>query len=627
MPPGDYRIRASLGGFRTAERATTVRLDSTATVDLSLAQATSEQLVVTGSAPLIDTTSTTTGTDLHEQRHRATSRQSQLRRHHEVQSRRLDGQGRDGRPLSALAIYGATSAENQWIIDGVNTTNVYKGVQGKAINNEFVQEVEVKTGGYSVEYGRALGGVINVITKSGGNAFHGDGFFYYDSTGTAAEKQFKPGDSGLAQMRVVDGYRLDYGVDLGGFLLKDRLWFFGAYNRVSINSEVSRVQASTYVSTEDRFPLDAADNLYSGKLTWNAATSTSIVGTVFADPSTSSGAAAADPRQGLSRGAVNPPYNLNPSTWYSSRAQGGTDYGLRLTQLFGARAIVVAQGSHHKDSNALGAPDGIRYIDWTCAGGTPDNPCNAPEPNNVIGGYGFIGSNEATSHNGSSRNQAGAAVTLYAGNHEVKVGGDYMDGRTQETWFYTGLQGVSIYNEFGQLYYEHDFLGTNPNDPVVIPTYNPGARVLDYGGYLQDSWKAAPNLTVNLGLRWDGEETRTVSGHTVLRFTDGWQPRVGVVWDPWRRRGDEGLRLRRALLLRAADVGGIHLLRRLSRRPLDLQLRPGRRRSGPERTVPGRRRAPGTLRGPRRCRREGIVPGRGRRWESSGSSGTRSWSA
>src|SRR4029453_11973842 len=114
-----------------------------------------------------------------------------------VSTDRGDTQGRS----LALAIYGATSAENQWIIDGVNTTDPYKGVQGKAINNEFVQEVEVKTGGYQAEYGRALGGVINVIQKPGGNEFHGDGFVYYDSTGTAAEKEFKPGDSGITAMR------------------------------------------------------------------------------------------------------------------------------------------------------------------------------------------------------------------------------------------------------------------------------------------------------------------------------------------------------------------------------------------------------------------------------------------
>ena len=89
-----------------------------------------------------------------------------------------------------------------------------------------------------------------MITKSGGNEFHGDAFVYYDSTGTAAEKEFQPGDSGIAQMRVVDGNRFDYGADLGGFLLKDRLWFFGAYNRVTTPER--RVAAAVLHARLDR---------------------------------------------------------------------------------------------------------------------------------------------------------------------------------------------------------------------------------------------------------------------------------------------------------------------------------------------------------------------------------------
>ena len=232
----------------------------------------------------------------------------------------------EGRSL-ALTIYGATSAENQWIIDGVNTTNVFKGVQGKAINNEFVQEVEVKTGGYQAEYGRALGGVVNVITKSGGNEFHGDGFVYYDSTGTAAEKQFKPGDSGIAQMRVVDGERFDYGADLGGFLLKDRLWFFGAYNRVSSAGQLSRVRGVDLRSTDDVFPFDAASNLYSGKLTWNVAPLDDGRRHGLRRSLDQLRRGGRRPRQGLGAFDVTPPVSLDPSTWYSSRSRAARTTG------------------------------------------------------------------------------------------------------------------------------------------------------------------------------------------------------------------------------------------------------------------------------------------------------------
>ena len=196
-----------------------------------------------------------------------------------------------GRSLQ-LAINGSTSAENQWIIDGIDTTNVLKGVQGKAINNEFVETVEVKTGGYQAEYGRALGGVINVVTRSGGNTFHGDGFVYYDSAALSAERDYVVGvDSSTSGMRLSDYSRTDYGVDLGGYLLTDRLWFFGAYNRTDNPAKVSRYVSNDFVPDTMEFPLDGVDTLYSVKLTWAPTRGSTVVGTVFSDPTTNSGPA------------------------------------------------------------------------------------------------------------------------------------------------------------------------------------------------------------------------------------------------------------------------------------------------------------------------------------------------
>jgi hypothetical protein len=89
-------------------------------------------------------------------------------------------------------------------------------------------------------------------------------------------------------------------------------------------------------------------------------------------------------------------------------------------------------------------------------------------------------------------------------------------------------------NERGQLYYAHRFFAMSPEDPTVVPDSPRGGQVLDYGAYIQDSWKVAPGLTINAGLRWDGEQTRSYAGQTVLRFENQWPPRIGVVWDPWK---------------------------------------------------------------------------------------------
>ncbi|HEY3204460.1 MAG TPA: carboxypeptidase regulatory-like domain-containing protein [Thermoanaerobaculia bacterium] len=532
VPPGSYRLRATLAGFRAVEMTATVSLDATATVDFTLLPSAEEQVLVSGEAPLIDATSTTSGANY-------TSRivaKLPVQRNYADIVRATAGVATDngdtqGRGL-ALTIYGATSVENQWIIDGVNTTNVIRGFQGKAINNEFVEEVEVKTGGYQAEYGRALGGVINVITKSGGNSYHGDAFAYYDSQATRAASN-ADNDPLFVSMRIVDYTRTDFGFDLGGYLLKDRLWFFGAYDRVNLPAKVSRTRSNRFVSADERFPLDGTDTLYSGKLTWNVTPETTVVGTVFADPTENSGAGSSDPRQSIF--SVRPITNPERSTWDSTRTIGGVDYALRVNRLFGSHALAVLQGSRHEDRFGLVPADGgdeVRTADRTCEGGTLTDPCFPPFfPNSVVGGIGRV--EGATNNNRSKRDQARSDVSLYFGPHEVKTGGDWGRSSTTARSYYSGGQRVDHLNEYGVPYYAHSFFATSPTD--LTPTdLVASPRTVELSAYLQDSWRAKPGLTVNAGVRWDQEQMLDFQGVTIFTLTGEWSPRLGVVWDPWR---------------------------------------------------------------------------------------------
>jgi hypothetical protein len=540
LPPGKYTLHARLSMFRPREAAAVVSLDTTATVAFVLEPSIEESVTISGETPPLDATSTTGGTSYTS----AVISRLPVGRDYADIVRSNPGVDRDladnqGRSLS-LTIYGATSAENQWIIDGVNTTNVFKGVQGKAINNEFVQEVEVKTDGYQAEYGGALGGIVNVVTKSGGNNFHGDGFLYYDSSGTSAEQAVA--DAASTMMRVADYSRADYGIDLGGYLVKDRLWFYGAYDRVRYSGSVSRVKDTpptdpTPVSAQDRFPLDSTGNLYSGKLTWNVTASTSLVATVFADPSTLSGAAGADPLTGPAGLQAVPIYNPDPSTWSSARNFGGTDYGLRGSQLLGASGLLTLQGSQHRDRNSLSAADTIRYEDWTCSGGTLEKGCDPPTdgPNTVGGGFGWM--DGELGNNNSRSSQVRADGTFDAGTHELKAGGSYLASRSDMVYACSGEQCVQIRNEWGQIYYVHTFSarsGSENDFSAPLPTGPFKATIHNAGAYLQDSWRPYPGLTINLGLRWDAEQLIDYKGDARLRFTQEWQPRLGVAWDPWK---------------------------------------------------------------------------------------------
>ena len=185
--PRAYKVTAELAGFGKVEKRATVNLDSTATVNLSLQLSTTAEITVTGEAPMVDVASTTQGSNYSA---KVIEKLPVGRNYADVvftqPGVQADFGETQGRSL-AISIYGSTSSENLFLIDGVNTTNVIKGFQGKDINSEFIQEVEVKTGGYQAEYGRNTGGVVNVITKSGGNEFHGGVFGYYNDTGMRAD--------------------------------------------------------------------------------------------------------------------------------------------------------------------------------------------------------------------------------------------------------------------------------------------------------------------------------------------------------------------------------------------------------------------------------------------------------
>jgi hypothetical protein len=534
LPPGRYLVTGRLEGFLATEAEALVPLDGSARVDLALKLAKSEEVTVSGEAPPIDSTSTTTGTnyrsDLTERLPVGRNYADIIRANPGVTTDRGETQGRS----LALSIYGATSVENQWFIDGIDTTNVIKGFQGKAINSEFVEEVQVKTGGYQAEYGRALGGIVNVITKSGGNKVHGDVFTYHDRSDWLAAETVTDSDPARTGMRIADYKKTDFGADVGGPILKDRLWLFLAADRVQAGAHVSRYQDSELVPASQQFPLDAVDSLYSGKLTLRVGAGTTLVATAFSDPTTNSGAGRADPRQGafVAEEISNP----DPATWQSDRKIGGTDFGLRAEQLFGGTAFATLQAARHQDRYELIPTypgDSFRLEDFTCEGGTLLQPCRPPPfPNFVTAGVGARPVFGWTNRNESGRDQLRGDVSLFLGLHDVKLGGDIQEETTKTVTFFWGGQIARRYNERGVVYYQHQFYVKSPTDLTPVDSVNEG-RTSNGSLFLQDSWKVLPGLTVNAGLRWDREDVGDYSGKTVIR-TDLFQPRLGAVWDPRR---------------------------------------------------------------------------------------------
>ena len=183
---GSYKIYGPARRASTWSRSTTPTSPSSGAASTSAstksvpvfqlidqAAAGGEVVHITATAPTIDPTSTTQG---------ITIDQNYIKnipvpgRTFEAALGAAAGSQNDGLGVS---FSGSSSLENQYYVDGVNTTGLTFGTVGSPVINDFIQEIEVITGGYNAEYGRATGGVVNVVTKSGSNEFKGSIFGYF----------------------------------------------------------------------------------------------------------------------------------------------------------------------------------------------------------------------------------------------------------------------------------------------------------------------------------------------------------------------------------------------------------------------------------------------------------------
>ena len=135
-----------------------------------------------------------------------------------------------------ISIDGASASENRYFIDGTDTTNLRTGVSGKNLLTEFIEQIQVKSSGYAAEFGGSTGGVVNVITKSGTNQLRGDVGTYFSGDSLQGDERptLRLLLSGANQSENVtlakdDFTRWEPFVQIGGPIVRDRLWFFGGY--------------------------------------------------------------------------------------------------------------------------------------------------------------------------------------------------------------------------------------------------------------------------------------------------------------------------------------------------------------------------------------------------------------
>jgi outer membrane receptor protein involved in Fe transport len=324
LPPGKYTvtIEAASGFAKSEQQDVEVNLSRTSSVDIKLQPAgTAASVEITSSAgAAIDTASNTTGTNV------STDQFSNFPTTRSVQglytiaptvarSGLRDAAGRDRDP----SVAGSSGPENNYILDGVNTTDPAYGGSGANLPFEFIQEVEIKTGAFGAEYGKATGGIFNVITKSGGNEFHGDAFAYFSTKSMVrATKNFP--NTGAAP----NGFsELDAGFDIGGPVMKDKLWFFGAFN--------PQRRTNNFLTQTFRQPTDnkVTTPFYAGKLTWAPNQNNVVTFSTFGDFTKVKGFIVG-PIQGPTPNNATTGFGDNQDAFQGTLESGGHNYAARL---------------------------------------------------------------------------------------------------------------------------------------------------------------------------------------------------------------------------------------------------------------------------------------------------------
>jgi hypothetical protein len=504
LPPGSYTVAFTLSGFgQKKQAAVAVLLGKETAVDAVLSPSVTESITVGSFAPPIDTSTNTLGTNLNAAQietlptARNYSSVAQI-----TPGVSTDAIQSDDKQTPTITVYGSSGAENAFYVDGVNTTNSEYGFQGKELNFEFIEALEVKTGGYEAEFGRATGGIINVITKSGSNEMHGDVFGYDNSDSFQANSKsvVGPTPGGFAKK--------DYGLDLGGFILRDKLWFFGAYDQVR-NAQSNILLEGPLAGGTISSPSHR--NLGSAKLTYSLNPSHTFIGTFLQDPRVDSGAI----------NDANHSLIGDPSTYLGRQDFGGRDYALRYDGIVGSTWLFSAQDARHKENNSVGpataAGDAIEYIDAR---------------NNFFqtGGFGLI------QQKSFDRKFYGGSATHYAGSHQIKGGIELEDQTANVIKRMSGGQQVDVFanpNNPSKPIYSHSYW-TTPDATVAnapISQLNASPQHKNTTAYLQDRW-TIKDFTVNAGLRWDRQRIIDASGVTQIDLKKDFAPRLGLTWDP-----------------------------------------------------------------------------------------------
>jgi outer membrane receptor protein involved in Fe transport len=617
LPSGSYTLRVESEAFRPYSRGgITLRIDRTIRVNVELLpESISETLVVTAAPPTVDVGSSAAGVTVDADFLRSVpvirpGTKGSASRSFESLAELAPG-AQDDR--YGVSVNGSSSPESQFVVDGMSVNDPSVGTLGTQLSVEFIKEVNVITSGYMPEYGRSTGGVLNAVTKSGSNEFHGS-VFANMAPGPLQTTQTAVQASGSVVTAQGRPWNLgDFGFDLGGPIIKDKLWFYAglapAFTRIKVERQLNTLDICTAVDKDngcnavgvpridpqtrfqvsspiegtrvDRF-ADERSVQYMAKLTYLFNPDHNLSVSVFGVPRSSGGQGKysfsddGDPEVcvGLSCTA------FVQGTYDSIATERRNDVmdivAKQTSSFFNKRLLLDATiGWHHQedsnlpsDGSGLNTGEGLSAlsrVSWrrtrlegTSNGSRPlrdfhsitefeelpdPSVCDSPEelPAHqratrcpvsayTTGGPNTISIQELDRYQGKA---LGTFLFEAAGHHIIKAGFDlealsfYNNrARTGGTPWQECTSGACFFTltQYGYL--------EGPDQPVFLPNKEGTSHSMTVGGFLQDSWSVMDKVTLNVGVRYDTQTIKGLTGDVNLYLPNQWSPRIGLIYDP-----------------------------------------------------------------------------------------------
>lgn len=573
--PGSYSVKVEKAGFKTVElKSVEVVTNKTASVHITLEPgAVTEVVEVSGSAVTVDTSSSAVSANLNDTFYSKIPVGRSIADIFYISAGVAPG-GLTGNANPSIS--GGSGLENLYVADGVNITDssfgglgVFSrnyGPLGSGINLTFVKEVQVKTGGYEPQYGKATGGVVQIVTKSGSRAYHGAISGYFAPQEFEASRKQPDDTPGVLNLygKTLHYANYDVSAEIGGFVpgLREKFFFFGSVNP-SFQKEYILAAANSGLFPLGQMELRTNTMNYAFKATYKINDKHQVESSLFGDPAhTSRGPqryTVEDNTSGFSKfelgtrnwvmrynGSLTPTWLVNASfTWAKNRfdeilpSLTANTYRIQdLTQtavpaIPGQRGAFYAQGlgfiETYKADNFGFDLDTLKTFQKAgthtiTVGYRMERPFY-DDKKDRSGPRFVIPNTNATGDNLGLPPDAIGAMTNASFFLQLAP-----DSCTLcPYWPVPGIAGPGP-NGTSRVFLNQD---RGEFGPSAVSTHG-----VYQAAYIQDAWVPNHHLTVNAGVRWEQHLIEGVLTH--YTFTDNWSPRVGVIFDP---KGDRKTKL------------------------------------------------------------------------------------